>query len=54
MRHVRLTMTDGTQVRGLHSQEAHDLVFRISGETSDNPNGKKAKEYDVENLTEME
>ena len=33
MRHVRLTMTDGTQVEGYIPKKKHELVFGISSET---------------------
>lgn len=54
MRHVRLTMTDGTQVEGYIPKKHMSWFLEYQVKLSDNPDGKKAKKYDAENLTKME
>ena len=54
MRHVRLTMTDGTQVEGYIPKKHMSWFLEYQVKLSDNPDGKKAQKYDAENLTKME
>ena len=54
MRHVRLTMTDGSKVEGYIPSKNLMWNIQFQVKLSDNPEGKKSKKYDAKKLEKME